>query len=317
MAEGLFLTPQTDGKGEPYPRTQDACDECNALNRRIGLDILLYDTVINMGKFGSSFWEKDLESTFDVRLIPQQELIELAEKDEYGNPSRWRQGSFGQTLAEWSSDEIVHFGWNTTSASWPYGTSLLEGLDTEFQILEQLEVDIKEHWHKVAFPRELWQVGSPENPPLEPEIAAIKTELKNWEPGEHHVTSYNIDRKAGGVGDREVRGLDEVLTFLKQQIVDGLMTPPVSFQYSSTYASSKEMMIQQRANLVVPIQRLIKRKLENEVYKPYLEGLGYSVKQDLPHVTFESAEAHKVDVADYYMKLVATKIAPPRWVAKQ
>jgi uncharacterized HAD superfamily protein len=41
------------------------------------------------------------------------------------------------------------------------------------------------------------------------------------------------------------------------------------------------------------------------------------VKQDLPHVTFESAEAHKVDVADYYTKLVATKIMPPRYAAKQ
>jgi hypothetical protein len=76
------------------------------------------------------------------------------------------------------------------------------------------------------------------------------------------------------------------------------------------------MMIQQRANLIVPMQRLFKRKLETEVYKPFLEGRGFSVK-DCPSVSFADAEAHKVDAADYYTKLVATKIMPPRYAARK
>jgi len=285
------------------------------LNERIGLDsTLMHDSVINMTKFGSCFWEKDL-GTFDVRLIPQQELIEPAEKDALGNITLWRQGSFGNVT--WRADEIVHFPWNVTSSSWPYGTSQLVGLETEFEILEQLESDIKEFEHKNAFPKEIWQVGDGNFIPTGTDIDAVKAKAKQWDPGDYLITSYPIEHKVGGVGDREVRNLNDILTFLKQQLVDGLMTPPVSFQYSSTYASSKEMMSQQRANLVVPIQRLIKRKLENEVYKPYLESLGYSVKYDVPRVSFEDAEAHKVDIADYYTKLVASKIMPPRFAAKE
>jgi hypothetical protein len=76
------------------------------------------------------------------------------------------------------------------------------------------------------------------------------------------------------------------------------------------------MMIQQRANLIVPMQRLFKRKLETEIYKPFLELRGFSVK-DCPAVTFASPEAFKPDVADYYTKLVASKIMPPRLAAKK
>jgi hypothetical protein len=313
MAEGLFLTPVTDDAGQPYPRTTDAKDACNQLNVDVGLDIMIYESAILLAKNGSVFWEKTSDPEFDFRLLPQQEQIEPAAKDDIGEITRWRQGYSGP---EWDATEIVHISWNVTSTSWPYGTGLLVGLETEFEILEQLETDIKEFMHKNAFPKEMFQVGDGQYIPLGSDIEAIKSKAKNWEPGEYLITSYPIEHKSGGTGDREVRNLNDVLIFLKQQLVDGLMTPPVSFQYSSTYASSKEMMIQQRANLIVPMQRLFKRKLETEVYKPFLEGRGFSVK-DCPTVNFTGAEAFKPDLADYYTKLVASKIVPPRFAAKK
>ena len=315
MAQGQFLIPVTDEKGDPYPQTQKARDACNLLNAEVGLDVMLYESVIVLAKFGSVFWEKTDDPEFSFRLLPQQELIEPAERNDLGEITKWRQGSYGK-VPTWDAEDIVHIGWNITTATWPYGTSLLVGLETEFDILEQLEADIKEFMHKNAFPKEMFQVGDGQFVPTGDDITAIKAKAKNWEPGEYLVTSYPIDHKSGGTGDREVKDLNNVLIFLKSQLVDGLMTPPVSFQYSSTYASSKEMMIQQRANLVVPMQRLFKRKLETEVYKPFLESKGFSVK-DCPSVTFASPEAFNPDVADYYSKMVAGKIMPPRFAAKK
>ena len=314
-AQGLFLTPVTDDEGKPYPRTNDAKDVCDELNARIGLDTLLYESAVTLAKFGAVFWEKSTDP-FDLRMIPSQELLEPAETDGRGNITSWRQRSWGRESPVWTADEIVHVGWDVTTATWPYGTSMLVGLETEFEILAQLETDIKEFMHRTAFPREMYQVGDGEFIPSGDDMEVIKTKIKDWEPGEYIVTSYPIEHKSGGTGDSEIRNLNDVLGFLKGQLVDGLMTPPVSFQYSSTYASSKEMMVQQRANLVVPMQRLFKRKLETEVYRPYLESRGFSVK-DTPTLHFENAEAHKVDVANYLKNLVEAGIMPPRYAAKE
>jgi hypothetical protein len=315
MAQGLFLTPVTDDAGKPYPRTSDAKDACDELNAKIGLDTMLYESSVTLAKFGSVFWEKDLDS-FNVRIVPSQELIDPAVTDGKGNVTQWRQKTWESTPTLWDAEEIVHVPWDITSATWPYGTSLLVGLETEFEILEQLEIDIKEFMHRTAFPREMYQIGDGQFVPSGDDMEVIKSRIEDWEPGEYIVTSYPIEHKSGGTGDSEVRNLNDVLTFLKCQLVDGLMTPPVSFQYSSTYASSKEMMVQQRANLVVPMQRLFKRKIETEVYKPFLESRGFSVK-DTPTLHFESAEAHRVDMADYYLKLTSANIMPPRFAAQE
>jgi len=316
MANGLFLSPVVDDEGNPYPRTMEAKDACDELNARIGLDTLLYESAVTLGKFGAVFWEKS-EDPFDVRMIPCQELVEPAATDGRGNVTTWRQHIMGSMeQPTWAADEIVHIGWDVTTSTWPYGTSLLVGLETEFQIMEQLETDIKEFMHRTAFPREMYQIGDGEFVPSGTDMDTIKSKIKDWEPGEYIVTSFPIEHKSGGTGDSEVRNLNDVLGFLKAQLVDGLMTPPVSFQYSSTYASSKEMMVQQRANLVIPMQRLFKRKLETEVYKPFLESRGFSVK-DTPTVHFEDAEAQKVDNSTYITALVNAGIMPPRYAARE
>lgn len=315
MAQGLFLTAVTDAEGKSYPRSLDALDACNELNAKIGLDTMLYESAVTLAKYGAVFWEKSVDP-FNLRIIPCQELIEPASTDGRGNITVWRQRNWTGEMPMWNEDEIVHIGWDITTSTWPYGTSLLVGLETEFEILEQLELDIKEFMHRTAFPREMYQVGDGQFVPSGDDMEVIKARIKNWEPGEYIVTSYPIEHKSGGTGDSEVRNLNDVLIFLKQQLVDGLMTPPVSFQYSSTYASSKEMMVQQRANLVVPMQRIFKRKLETEVYKPYLENLGFSVLTT-PTLHFENAEAHKVDVAAYFKSMVEAGIMPPRYAAQE
>lgn len=315
MADGIFLNPK-EKQGKPYPQAEEACRKCEDLNREVGMELMLHETGITVPKYGSCFWEKTFSPKFSIRVIPGQKYIEPEHFDVESNIDRWKQTVNGNPHALWSVDQIIHFPWNVTTQSWPYGTSMMVGLDTEFAILEELETDIKEYMHKNAFPKELWQVGNGQFMPTASEQSVIASKVKNWEPGDHFVTSYPIAREAGGTGDRKIESLDSVLNYLKDQCIDGLMVPPISRQWSSTEASAKEMMPWARTNLILPLQRIIKYKLEHEVYKPYLEDLGFSVKV-CPEISFESPDAHKEEEAEYYSKLVIAGVMPPKYAAKE
>lgn len=310
MADGVF-TEAAYTEGPHKRRAEEAKDHIDELNKKIGLDTLLFDTATDMAKLGSCFWEKTETPIYDVQRFTQQQTIEPAEQDMNGNITRWRQNS-----TEWTTDNIMHFPWNITAITWPYGTTLFSGLGLVFEILEQLQVDVQEFMHHAAFPFELWQVGDGQYVPQGTEISSIRTAIKNWEPGEHHVTSYPIELKTGGTGDKTITNLNEILDFLYNEAIDGLMIPPISKQWSSTMASAQEMLPWARANLIQPMQRIIKRKIENELYTPYLESLGYSVKV-CPRLSFEAPDAHKLDDMEYWMGAVQSNIVPAEYAAEQ
>ena len=309
MAEGVFLEAVDD-----YDRANDAVDLCTTFNRDVGMDTLLYETAAATGKYGSCFWEKDM-STMQVRMVTQQALIEPAAQDEQGNITSWRQAYYGLTKTKWNEDELVHFAWNV-GAYWPYGTSLLVGLDVDFEILEQLKKDIKEYAHKQAFPKDLWQVGDKDTPMTTDDVNAVRTVIKNWEPGDEFVANAPINHIAGGTGGTPMREAGIVLDFVKDELIDGLMVPPISKQYNATQASAKEMMPWAMANLIRPMQRLIARKIEEEVYKPLLESQGFSMKV-CPSIRWESPDANANEDADYYVKLVNAQILSPKAAANE
>lgn len=297
MADGVF-TEASHTEGPHKRRAEEAKDHIDELNRKIALDTLLFDTATDMAKLGSCFWEKTETPVYDVQRFTQQQTIEPAEQDINGNITKWRQDH-----TEWTTDNIIHFPWNITAITWPYGTTLFSGLGLVFEILEQLQVDVQEFMHHAAFPYELWQIGDGQYVPQGTEISSIRASIKNWEPGEHHVTSYPIELKTGGTGDKTITNLNEILEFLYNECIDGLMIPPISKQWSSTMASAQEMLPWARANLIQPMQRIIKRKIENELYRPYLESLGYSVKV-CPRLSFEAPDAHKDEEAEYWAMLI-------------
>ena len=315
MAEGVFT--QAPTVEEPHEgRVEEAKEEIDNLNGDIGLDTMLYETMMIMAKYGSCFWELTREPTFDVRVLPNLELLEPMEQDEIGNILRWRQQTWIKPTPEFSSSELVHFAWNITAKSWPYGTSLLIGCAEEFDILEQLETDIKNHMHRVAFPETLIGVGDEKFQPTAGDINTVKKDVANWKPGEKHVTSYPVSQVVVGGGQKTIADLDSVLGFVKDNISDAMMVPTINKLYNSTFASSKEMTTWTLANLIRPMQRIIARKIENELYKPYLEDTGYSVKT-CPRLRFEPPDKNKVEEATYYTQLVGSGILTPEIAAEE
>jgi len=219
--------------------------------------------------------------------------------------------------ADWSEHEIVHFAWNITSQSWPYGTSLLVGLDTEFEILEELETHAKDYMEKQAWPYEVLQLGDNDYRPTETDVSSVKSKWKNRDIGENIITTYPSQLMEGGTGGAPIRELSNILDFLKDNIVDGIMVPPISKQYNATEASAKVMMPHAHATLITPMQRLIRRKIESEIYRPFLEDKGYSVRV-CPKILFEPPDAHREEDAEYFSKLCPGEvIIPPAAIAKE
>jgi len=310
LENGLYLE-ATD----KYDRAVEAMERCEQLNTDIGMKNLLYDTVAQWAAHGSFFWEKTFDPVFDVKAVPNQEMMEPAHADENGEIDRWRLALWGGVAnPEWSREEIVHFCWMRTSQSYPYGTSLFTGCETELEILEQLELDIKEHMHRTAFPQTAIGVGDDKSKPLPDEINDIRASIKNWQPGEIHATSYKLTQ-ANISGDRPIQNLGDVLEFCKDNVTDSFLISPISKLYNSTYASSKEMQQMENARLIAPMQTLIGHILEQEIYKPYLEWLGFSVRV-VPSVEWENPDAEKPEIADYWLKWVQAGI-PLMYAAEQ
>lgn len=314
MSDGFYLEAAYN-EGPHKTRAKEALDLCEELNDKINIQTLIFKTAVEMPKYGSSFWEISPQQ-FDVRLHPYPETLEPRQADQPADKILWRQNvNVGGYAIDYPEGLLIHFPWNVTSTTWPYGTSQLVGLEGEFEILEQLEDDIKEFMHNGAFPNELYQVGDGKFMPQPDEVTSIRSDVRNWKPGEKFVTSYPIAKVSGGTGDRTISNLNEVLDFVYNHIIDGGGIPPISKQWNATNASAEEMMPWARANLIQPIQRIIEETIREYLYKPYLMMRGYSVKV-CPRGKWESPDAHKDEEAEYWALQVQSGIVPAEYAAE-
>jgi len=298
-------------------RGEEALKHCESLNKDVAMNKLIFETAVNIAKYGSCFWEQTFTPTFNIRIMPQLELLEPYIQNNVGDILSWRLNTpYGVKPIFKVPNEIVEFHWNRSTNSWPYGTSLLSGLDTEFQILTDLETNLNEYMKRTAYPKEILTVGDNTYIAQESDVTGVRGQFRNWDVGEVIVTNLPHNYTAGGTGDRRVQNLPETLNFVKDQITDGLMVPPISRQYNSTLASSKEMSDWAQANLIMPMQRLIEWEIQREVYRPYLLSMNYSVKL-APNILWEPPDADREKNAVYYSTLVGAGIMPPKIAARE
>jgi len=81
-------------------------------------------------------------------------------------------------------------------------------------------------------------------------------------------------------------------------------------------ASAQEMMPWCRANLILPMQRIISFIVERQVYRPYIEDNGFSVKLT-PYLKWEAPDAHKDEEAEYWALQVQSGIVPAEYAAQE
>jgi hypothetical protein len=314
-AKGVFLEPRTE-----YERGKEASELCDRFNEEVGMDQLLYETIPPLVKYGTFLWEKTWMPDPCIQLIPMVKSYKPSSYENYA-VGDWeiladdaRQSRSPPLIR--TKEEIAEFSWNITSTSWPFGTSLLTGLGQTLEITEQLIDDLQEYMHKSAFPNDLIQIGDSDDKPTQTQVSDIASDMKSLEPGERRVTSFTIDHKILGPAPSETNMLDTVLTYLKDRLVDGIMVPPISKQHQRTLASAEVMEDDTDLSLIIPIQRLLKRVLERQIYKPYLMARDFSWK-NTPKVSFHPPDENRDEQAAYYIPLVQANIITREAAARE
>jgi len=316
-AQGLFYQPAVNKKDETYPLAEEAMYRVAKVSRKLSVTSKFYNTVYLMAKHGGCFWEGTTTPEFDFRLVPFQEYIEPEQTDDIGNVVRWRQVINGSLAASWPTNPdtedtfIVHVPWNMTSATWPYGTSLGVGSETELEALIEMEGNSKDYMDKQAWPYEVLALGNENSNLLESDYTNARSEWKNRQPGEGIVTrNMTVDIKPGGTGSQPIRELATLCQLMKDNVHDGLMVPPISKLYNSTEASATVLTQHIMTVLGQPIQWIIKEAYEESLLKPYLERSGFS-RKSCPIILFESPDVHKEEEGAYWVGLVQNKIQTP------
>lgn len=312
-ANGIFLELKDD-----RAINKEALDKCEKLNQNIGLDQLLYETIIPLVKYGTVLWEQTFTPKYDVQLIPIVKEYKPV-KFEHFNVSQWEileNGSSRKPRILLNEPQFIEYSWNKTSTSWPFGTSLLVGLGRSLEILNNLVESIDEYVENAAFPSNVIGVGDTEFGPNSTQVSSIESKIKNRDAGDSFVTNWPITIDTLGPAAAEPRMVPDILNFIKEQIIDGTLTPPVSKQYQRSLASAEEMTDATEQSVIIPIQRLLKRVIERKVYWPYLEGLGYSVR-NVPSVSFTPPDQDKVQEAEYYGMLIDKRIITPEAAARE
>ena len=317
MSQGIFFGAAEKKNEETYPLAEEALYRVDKLTDQLGTVTKMYESVYRMAKFGGCFWEVSFTPSFGFRVVPFLEHVEPHQYDGFGNVMSWRQVINGAPVAEWKVEPsqndayIIPLMWNVTKSTWPYGTSLGTGLETELEALINMETSAKDYMDKVAWPYEILALGNETSNVLDSEYSQAKTEWKNRVPGQGLVTrNMPVEIKPGGTGSTPIREIATLCELMKDNVHDGLSIPPISKLYNSTEASATVLTKHVMTCLGQPIQWMLKEVYEEYVLKPYLEYTGFSVKS-CPHTLFESPDVHKEEEGAYYVSLVQNKIQTP------
>jgi len=268
VSRGYITHPQGDG-----PDAEKAKKLCDDFAGQISLDQLIYEGTIWLCLHGNSYIEKKLigQKIVDARLFPWQDQIEPSEIAEDGEVAGWRQVRYGREIAVFSTDELTGLRLPPVDED-GFGTSLIESVMLSVITSGQVDRDIKDYLHKSAWPKEMYQVGEPGDKVDDSTVSEAYAKVKRWKPGDSYIANYPVKYTACGVGQVESRAFPEIIKVLNNRSIDGLIVPPLSMLYNATEASARAMLDDLQVAIIQPIQRIWKRKIETEIFKPLIVG---------------------------------------------
>jgi len=211
---------------------------------------------------------------------------------------------------------FAEFSWNITSNSWPYGTSLLMGIGSTIEIIGHLINALDGYYENAAWPCGLFGIGKDVDKPSNDELQAIVGKIRNRSPSEQFATQYDITYQVIGPAQGETRILGDVLQFLKDRLVDGLLVAPISKMQQRTVASAEINDDNTFQAVVIPIQRLLKRVIERQVYWPYLKKHGFGAA-NVPSLSLTPPNKGRNMDAQFFISLVAANLISREAAARE
>ena len=320
--EGTYVVPakrrDESGKQTVNDRSKKATQLIEQLNRRIDIDQLIFDTAFRMVGYGTCFWEKTDNPTYNVQNINphhQPNLKPLYTKGTY-NITQWTTNIDNPDKGvTYNQNQIVVLPW-LPDVNWPYGTSFLTGIDSETKALNDLRVSAMEYARQNAYPFDVIQVGDSEFQPGDDTMTSFRNSIKNREAGGIQLTNAPVSGYTAGAGSKGVDFITDQMKFHRDQLSDGLIAPPLSKLYDSTEASAKVTRSWVREVLINPLQHILRTKVMKEVYTPYLIDRGYSVR-NVPTLMFNTPETMMADEIASIAVLVNSQIMTPMQAADE
>jgi len=212
---------------------------------------------------------------------------------------RWYTQKVDYQSIHFSPDKIIDFKWNPVGLT-PYGTSILSSVYNLLKDLDKIRENFVTITRRYAKPNIIWMSKGLSRAQME----ELKREVEaSAEVGQDLY--INTDLVEPKVIEIDARGrFENYYSQLVNAAVTGLQTPTLISLQQATLASSRAML-EFYAKKIERIRRIVKRKVEREIFRPIIKQAGLS---EVPRLRWRSIPSKIDDRITLVFKLVQSGI---------
>jgi len=275
IGSGFYTTIQ-DENSEEAKKTKDLVD---AFCAKIGLDQILIQSCRDLLVVGNAFLERVFDGKKLIGLEPRSPTTMRVMRDEHGMVLGYLQ-KVGTNKVAFTTQEILHLKFCQLTSS-AYGTGLVASVYFTIADLNKIDDDMTKIIKRYGAPKIVWKLPSGSSDEYMTEFQAS---LENVGPDQDFISTQDV---AHEVIAMDPRGrFDNYISLLNEKVQSGLKTPLLSYLRNATEASAKVMLDYYQQHVAI-IQRYLKRAIETEIFKVFLEGeLGEVGPKAVPKVNW-------------------------------
>lgn len=269
--------------------------------KKTNFDLILHNILKQVQIYGNCFIELSKGTVFDeerwdVKILPieQMRVIVSTEEGSDGNIKGYKQITFGGSRPiDFTTDEVVHFKWNTATNMF-YGVSDLKAVCGTLTSFLNFQEDIGEIIHRYAAPIVHWKLGTEEQAASAGEIAEFISLLNDRDTGQDMVTSANVTANPIVNNLRMVQP-DGMIRLLENQLIGGLRVPDLFIRGGeSSNKSTAEVMLQAFDRKVKAIRNAVGAMVEDYIFRKIAPTSDVSISWNELSVESEHTKAEEL-----------------------
>jgi len=261
IAGSGFYTTVQDQKSEQGGKAKNLADQFCA---KVGLDQVLIQVCRDLLVVGNAFLERVFEGKRLITLEPRTPTTMRVMRDEHGTVLGYLQ-KVGTKKVAFNSREILHLKFCQLTSS-AYGTGLVASVYLTIAGLNKIDDDMTKIIKRYGAPKIVWKLPSGSSDEYMTEFQAS---LENVGPDQDFISTQDVNHEVIAMDPRG--RYDNYIALLNEKVQSGLKTPLLSYLRNATEASAKVMLEYYQQHVGI-IQRYLKRQIETEIFKVFLEG---------------------------------------------
>ena len=199
-------------------------------------------------------------------------------------------------VIDFPPEKIIHFAFNPVADS-AYGTSRFERIRSMLERKLGYEDDAALIVRRYASPIVWYQCGLPNIPATQAQMDKFKTSLTTMRAGDELITSTAVTVEILGAQQKTL-DMKPYLEHVDRNLMMGMLTPEVLMgQGQDRTQATAEIEMQSFIYIVKALQRLVKSKIEGEIFTRILgrskEAMDRETIHDLPHIEWNIIESER------------------------